>query len=146
MKQKHRYRKKPKGSGFVTHWPAGVPEPDALALRVKYRGSSEHKARPIDPSFDVEPALRSDASQCMPEIERSEAEQALRRAVRSRVVSEQFEGIFPRYAWAVVRGRYHIARLINREAGEYKGWPIEDSEVPVGGEARIASMLWGDDV
>ena len=73
MKQKHRYRKKTKGAGFVTTWPPDVPPPAELALRVKYRGSSEHKARPIDPSFDVEPALRSDASQCMPQIERAEA-------------------------------------------------------------------------
>jgi hypothetical protein len=145
MKQKERYRKKRKGEGLVQHWPANVREPEVLATKVRYVGSSEHKARPLDPSYTVDPNLRSDASQCDPHIKREQAERALRRAIRLRAVSEQFESGFPRYAWARLDGRPYIARLINREAGDYKGWPIEEHELPTARDPRLATEAWDDD-
>lgn len=137
MKQEQRYRRKKKGAGLISEWPPGIPEPAALADRAQYVGSNEHKARPLDPSYHIEPALRSDASRCDPDIRRQQAEAALREAIRTRVVSEQFEGQFPRYAWARLGDRPYMARLINREAGHYKAWPIEEHELPTDRDARV---------
>lgn len=138
MKQKHRYRKKTKGEGLVRDWPLGTAAPEELATRVHYQGSSEHKARPIDASYSIEPCLRSDASRCPPTLTREAAEAALQRAVRLRNVSAQFEGGYPRYAWARIEGRPYIARLINQESGAYKGWPIEEIELPTDRDHRLA--------
>lgn len=145
-KQKHRYRKKRKGDGLVQAWPADAAEPEVLATQARYVGSNEHKARPLDPSYAFDPDLRSDASRCDPRIAREQAEAVLRAAIRRRCVSEQFEGAFPRYAWAWLEGRPYIARLINREAGSYKGWPIDETELPVDREQRLTAAAWGVDV
>jgi len=145
MKQKRRYRKKPKGDGLVQQWPSQALAPENLAAKVSYVGSGEHKKRPLDSTYGIEPALRSDASHCDPKISRDQAEHALRCAIRSQIVSEQFEGGFPRYVWALLGGQAHVARLINREAGEYKGWPIEEHELPTDRELRFL-RAWGEDV
>lgn len=145
-KQKHRYRKKRKGDGLVQEWPADAADPEVLVTKVRYVGSNEHKARPLDPSYAFDPDLRSDASRCDPSIERERAEEALQTAIRRRCVSEQFEGGFPRYAWAWLDGRPYIARLINREAGGYKGWPIDENELPLDRDRRLTTTAWGIDV
>lgn len=145
-KQKQRYRRKLKGDGLVQAWPADAPAPEELAAQARYRGSNEHKARPLDPSYGFDPDLRSDASRCDPSIARDRAEAALKAAIQHRCVSEQFEGRFPRYAWAWIGGRPYIARLINREAGDYKGWPIEELELPADRDQRLAALSRNGDV
>mgnify|MGYP000700245894 CR=1 FL=1 len=45
-------------------------------------------------------------------------------------VSANFEGSFPRYAWFKNEGVVYEARLINRELGQYKGYPLNDDEWP----------------
>jgi len=82
MKQKQRYRHKRKGSGLIPVWPDSLPAPVAVAQTAVYLGSAEHKHRPIDPSYQVDPALRSDASKCDPSIVRTRAEEALREGIR----------------------------------------------------------------
>lgn len=146
MKQKQRYRKKRKGAGLIQGWPAGFVDPEVLAKEVRYDGSNEHKARPLDPSYAIDPALRSDASPCDPGIKREQAEQALRKAIRLRCVSDQFEGAFPRYAWAWLGGQPYVARLINREAGNYKGHPIEEKDLPKDREQRLTREAWEGNV
>jgi len=37
---------------------------------------------------------------------------------------------YPRYVWKRVEGRVYEARLSNAGLGQYKEYPIEDSEVP----------------
>lgn len=101
MKQVLRYRRKKKGSGLLDHDAAMAIDVEALAARVSYVGSGEHKVRPLDPSFDFSPALRSDASRCDPGVTREQAQAALRQAVRLRCVSEDFVGDFPRYVCGV---------------------------------------------
>jgi hypothetical protein len=145
-KQKHRYRKRRKGEGLIQEWPADAANPELLATKVRYVGSNEHKARPLDPSYGFDPDLRSGASRCDPGIRREQAEQALQAAVRLRCVSEQFEGEFPRYVWARLDGRPYVARLINREAGSYKGWPVEEFELPLDREQRLTAMAWSNHV
>jgi len=148
VKQKQRYRRKAKGGGLVGDWPQGCLAPAELAATVRYAGSAEHKARPIDPSFTVSPDLRSDASKCPPDIVRDEAQAVLSAAVERRCVSSAFEGGFPRYAWGRLDGAPFVARLINRQKGEYKGWPIEEFELPTDREGRLAVAEWeeADDV
>lgn len=138
MKRKHRYRRKGKGDGLIGAWPETARGPDELAERISYVGSNEHKTRPIDPSFDFSPALRSDASRCDPAIAREQAQDALREAVRRRCVSHDFVGEFPRYVWGWLAGRPHVARLENCETGSYKAWPIEHHELPLDREGRLA--------
>lgn len=38
------------------------------------------------------------------------------------------EGGFPRYVWHVQADTCYEGRLINRESGEYKGYPLEGAE------------------
>jgi hypothetical protein len=106
-------------------------------MRAVYVGSAEHKQRPIDPSYGVDPGLRSDASRCDPNVARETAERALREAICRRCVSADFQGDFPTYVWGWLGGVPHVARLINREAGQYKGWPIGEEELPIDREGRL---------
>ncbi|MGM0577603.1 MAG: hypothetical protein ACQEXJ_17895 [Myxococcota bacterium] len=145
MKQKRRYRRKTKGDGLVSSWPDECDGPEQLADRVAYVGSAEHKARPVDPSFQVEPELRSDASKCPRDIDRDNAERVLREALRRRCVSQRFESGFPRYAWGWLDGTPYVARLTNREKGAYKGWPIEPFELPTDREGLLAPDEWEED-
>ncbi len=138
MKQVLRYRRKVKGSGLVEAWPATALDPEVLAEQVTYVGSGEHKARPVDPSYDFAAALRSDASRCDPHVTRSHAEAALRAAVRRKCVSHEFVGGFPRYVWGWLDGQPHVARLDNSERGSYKAWPIGREELPIDRDGRLS--------
>jgi hypothetical protein len=136
-KQVSRYRRKKKDAS--DEWPADLPIPDVLVQRIRYVGSGEHKDYP---SFAGEPALRSDASRCDPSITREQAEVVLKKAFQLRCVSPQHENGFPRYAWGWLNGRLYQARLINREQGHYKAWPIEDAEVPLDPHRRLSTEAW----
>jgi len=140
VKQKHRYRHKTKGAGLATTWP-GQLAPEEVAVRARYVGSGEHKALPIDASYDLVSAAhkRSDSSRCDPKITREQAEQALRDAIKRGNVSAEFQDDFPAYVWGNLDGRFYAARLINREAGHYKAWPIEEAELPVDRERRLGA-------
>jgi len=139
VKQKQRYRHKEKGAGLAARWPEAIAR-DEVISRAQYVGSGEHKALPIDASYEVEPAAhkRSDASRCDPAITRETAQRALRDAIAAGHVSAEFEGKFPRYVWGRVDGRPHVARLINHEAGHYKAWPISEHELPIDRDGRLA--------
>jgi hypothetical protein len=137
LKQKFRYRHKPKRGGLIGAWPSDRPSPADVSRRVSYVGSGEHKARPVHESYQVEAALRSDASRCDSRIDRLSAERALRSAIERGCVSLEFEGDFPCYVWGWVDGQPHVARLINRELGQYKGWPIPPEELPIDPDGRL---------
>lgn len=137
MKQKRRYRRKPKGTGLIGDWPEDVKPATELAATVRYVGSNEHKRRPVDPSYDVDPNLRSDASCCRPDITREQAERVLREAIVRKCVSEDFESGYPRYAWGWLDGDPYRARLINREQGHYKAHPIAEFELPTDRSGRL---------
>lgn len=42
---------------------------------------------------------------------------------------------FPRYAWHKEKETVYEARLVNRELGEYKGYPLNETEWPEGLDA-----------
>jgi len=102
----------------------------ALADRVTYVGSAEHKQQP---SFAGPPKLRADASKCDPALaDRDELTRWLREAVRKGQFGEPWEGDFPRYVWVLRGATWYEGRLVNRGLGEYKGWPLREDELPEG--------------
>lgn len=109
--------------------PIGV-DLNGIAERATYVGSSEHKSHP---SFAGPPRLRSDASQCDPQLaERDKLTEWLREAIQRGQIGALWEGEFPRYVWVLRDGTWYEGRLMNRELGEYKGYPLATEERPRG--------------
>jgi len=111
--------------------PSGI-DLRALAKKVRYVGSREHKDRP---SPAGQPRPRADASICPMTSERDfeTATVWLRSALLSKRFGGAWEGDFPRYVWyRVSASEVYEARLINRSAGEYKGYPLELDQIPRG--------------
>lgn len=107
--------------------PAQDSDPVALATRVSYIISPEHK----DYLTSAGPGkLRSDATPCPRGLELQEVESWLKKAIAQRQASADLDGGYPRYAWARIDGRTYEARLSNSGLGQYKGYPIEDYEAP----------------
>ena len=102
-----------------------------LARRAGYVGSPEHKDVP---SYAGQPHLRADASCCPRDIARDQrlAEDWLRTAIARGAVGAPWEGAFPRYVWYQHGGVVFEGRLVNRELGKYKGYPLEADEWPLG--------------
>jgi len=113
------------------HIPPAV-NPKALAKQVRYVGSPEHKT---EPSYaGPVPRPRADASKCPVALNRSPQTPTkwLRSAFRNGHVGGIWEGRFPRYAWFFDASRAIVfeARLVNSGDGSYKGYPLNDDEVP----------------
>lgn len=108
-----------------------------IANRASYVGSPEHKDAP---SFAGHPKPRSDASVCDRALTRRKATitRWLKRAIRKGTVSAAREGGFPRFVWYMDNGIVYEARLVNREQGHYKGYPLEPDEWPKGIESHYA--------
>ena len=111
------------------------PPPDApleqAAANAVYVGSPEHKD---GPSFAGHPKPRADASICHRDLagKQDELTDWLRTAIRNGRVSEFFEGGFPRYVWHRESDTVYEARLVNSAAGQYKGYPLNRDEWPIG--------------
>ncbi len=106
---------------------ASAEELAALARTVDYVLSAEHK----DYLTAAGPArLRSDATACPRGLDIDSVRSWLRTAVEAGDVSAALGGDFPQYVWARVDGRVYEARLSNSGQGQYKGYPITDSEAP----------------
>ena len=104
---------------------------DDLARRASYIGSAEHKDVV---SFAGQPRLRADAS-CCPRDTAQDQEQInewLRSAIRAGVTGSPWEGAFPRYVWYKNEDTVYEGRLVNRGAGQYKGYPLHRNEWPRG--------------
>lgn len=116
---------------------AGATESDlhAAASRARYIGSPEHKDTP---SFAGHPRPRADASICDRALadQQDRVQQWLVSAIRGGTVSEHWEGDFPRYVWHKVGPTVFEGRLVNREQGWYKGFPLQPSEWPPGIEGN----------
>ncbi len=116
-------------------WPESHPLPEEVASKAIYIGSNEHKDYH---SSAGPPALRSDAARCDSRYSEFESiTEALRQAIRRGCSGAQFEGNFPRYVWGWFDDCIYEARLINREQGWYKAWPIEQAEWPRDDEQRL---------
>lgn len=110
--------------------PPGI-DLEATARSVSYIGSPEHKDAP---SFAGQARPRRDASICPRELanDLSKVESWLRTGIRRGAVNERWEGKYPRYVWFKDGGRVYEGRLVNRVAGQYKGYPLEREEWPPG--------------
>ena len=99
-----------------------------LAQRTSYEGSAEHKDVP---SPAGPPKLRSDATPCPQDLKDPKMlTQWLRDGITHGQVGAPWEGDFPRYVWVKNDRGCFEARLTNREAGQYKGYPLKPDEVP----------------
>jgi len=98
---------------------------------VKYVGSPEHKDAP---SFVGMPKARADASICDRVLGQNQVlvQKWLRTAVANGWVGELWEGRFPRYVWYCDGDVVYEGRLVNRQLGEYKGYPLDNGERPEG--------------
>lgn len=113
-----------------THPPEGVILDD-VAQKVVYVGSCEYKNTP---SFAGQPRPRADASICDASYrdKQSGLTEVLKECIRNGSVGAPWEGCFPRYVWGQLDGQYYEARLVNKELGEYKGYPLDEDEMPRG--------------
>lgn len=101
----------------------------AVADLARYVGSREHKNAP---TYAGPPGLRADASCCPPELATDAGVPTawLRQAIRQGSVAGPWEGHspgFPRYVWYRHDDTVYERRLVNREQGQYKGYPLEKS-------------------
>lgn len=113
--------------------PAGINLGEVVD-RVRYVGSAEHKDTP---SFAGDPRPRADAAICDRSLAGSQDHLTawLRAAIRNGTFGGLWEGGFPRYVWyRPDADTLYEARLVNREAGWYKGFPLERDEWPEGVE------------
>lgn len=62
----------------------------------------------------------------------------LRSAIRRGATGAPWEGAFPRYVWYKDGDTVFEGRLVNREAGSYKGFPLDRDEWPKDIEAIYA--------
>lgn len=115
--------------GTVAPWPAEGPPPQQVAATVRYEGNGEHKTYPA-PNGEWTPAWHRGKARCA----RFDAavwprlQELLRRAILAQIVDRQFDGQFPRRAWAFINGVLHEARLTNAGTGSYHGFPLEYPE------------------
>ena len=105
-----------------------------LAKRAMYVGSPEHKDVP---SFLGQPRLRGDASICDRELARDlpRVQSWLHEAFLSGCIGCPWEGGFPRYVWHQAGETVYEGRLVNKELGQYKGYPLDGDEWPTGWES-----------
>lgn len=100
---------------------------------VSYVGSIEHKDAPSELIAGKTPRPRPDASMCPRSISKLEmVNKWLKVAFEKGAVCDYFEGKFPRYVWYKNEEMVFMGRLVNREKGEYKGFPINVFEWPLG--------------
>ena len=105
---------------------------ESVAARATYIGSRDHKNIP---SYAGPPGLRRDASRC-PSEPSKDLERVvgwLRDGIRQGFTGGPWEGQspgFPRYVWYKDGATVYEGRLVNRELGQYKGYPLERSEWP----------------
>lgn len=102
---------------------------EAAANAATYIGSPEHKDTP---SFAGQPRPRADASICDRTLGQNLVEGWLKDALRKGSISSFREGRFPRYVWFKDGDQVYEGRLVNRELGEYKGYPLSRDEWPQG--------------
>jgi hypothetical protein len=114
----------------VTPPPEGI-NLNEIAAYAKYVGSSEHKDTP---SFAGEPRPRADAAICDRSLATKQTLMTrwLRTAIRKGACGGLWEGKFPRYVWYKDDETIYEGRLVNREAGWYKGFPLHRDEWPLG--------------
>ena len=100
-----------------------------IASRASYVGSPEHKRHP---SFAGPPAPKATSTLCDPGFANQQEMLTgwVREAIEKGQVGIMWEGNYPRNIWLKKDGVVFEARLVNKGNGGYKGWPLEDFEIP----------------
>lgn len=98
-----------------------------LAKKVRYFGSPLHKRNPGD--FGLSPPATPCPDKTLCDVsdvfDKELAQRLLTEGVARGLVSEQFDGEFPRYVWSVSDNETPLeARLENRTQGHYHGHPL----------------------
>lgn len=104
-------------------------ERSKIAAQASYIGSPEHKR---GPSFSGPPRFKSGNSICPTELNGRQEDLTtwLREALQQGHFTGPIEAGFPRYVFARRQNKWLQARLTNPQLGQYKGWPVEEFEVP----------------
>lgn len=116
-------KRPPQRSGWKAHSPVTLPQEELVAAagRATYVGSPEHKEM-----------RRADASRCPKELAFDAAlfTQWLQAAITAGHIAGPVESGLPRYVWHREETFVFQGRLTNSGLGQYKGWPVEESELP----------------
>lgn len=102
-----------------------------LAKKVGYGGNPEHKKNPGDFSLTPPSDPRQGKSLCDEAgvFRRSVAHDLLKRGLSKGLVSDRFNGDWPKNIWSVTdKGVPLEAQLENPELGTYHGYPMPDSD------------------
>lgn len=122
-------------------WPEREQAVEIVAGTARYVGSAEHKGH-WSPGH--QPRLRSDASECPPELTQDVEANTLRlrRGILSGCVGAAFENGFPKYVWVWVDGELWEARHIRGPVGTYKAYgPLEPVVYPKDPCERLEAQL-----
>jgi hypothetical protein len=104
-----------------------------IALRANYVGSVEHKDCYNRLTDGCMPRPRADASICPRWIRDIKVvNRWLKSAIERGAVCDYYEGDFPRYVWFKYEDTVFMGRLVNKESGAYKGFPLNPNEWPKG--------------
>jgi len=105
-------------------------EADSLVSRARYVGSPEHKRGPSFAGVLRHP--QSDNSICDPSLasQQQRLTQWLQEAIRHGLTGAPAENGWPRHLWHRDGEQWYEGRLTNQGLGEYKGWPVDEAEVP----------------
>ncbi len=104
---------------------------EKMADLVKYGGNPEHKFNPGDFNLSPQSYPRKGKSLCdAAEIfSRKEALKLLRKGVKKGLISERFEGKWPRNIWSMTKNNQPLeAQLENQANGTYHGYPLPDED------------------
>lgn len=125
----------------------------ALARRVSYVGSPEHKRVPNPFAVPNFVTGKSDCDEVAPELSRDPmfVLHVLQEALRRGQISGPWEGDFPRnvHGWLVTAGKRVLfrGRLTNREQGVYKGYFDSLDRVPAPAQTRLRDGgEWAEEV
>ena len=103
----------------------------ALALKVKYGGNPEHKKNPGDFNLTPPSGPRAGKSLCdsVKVFTRREALDLLKKGIENGLVSDHFEGPWPKNIWSVMDDETPLeAQLESSEQGAYHGYPMQTED------------------
>lgn len=103
----------------------------ALASQVKYGGNPEHKRNPGDFKLTPPIGLRPSKSLCdaVKVFTKKEALDLLRKGIKNGLVSDRFEGKWPKNVWSVMENGTPLeAQLESVEQGSYHGYPMQTED------------------
>lgn len=99
-----------------------------LASQAKYGGNPEHKRNPGDFGLTPPSGPRPGKSLCdaIKVFTRQEALELLKKGIENGLVSERFEGQWPKNVWSVTEDETPLeAQLESAEQGAYHGYPMQ---------------------